>query len=766
MEDPTTGSGTVDGKSPIVLSVGGVDSPDTEVTRAVITDGTGKTLHRLPKGSSIYMLMKADDLSDSHKTALCTRTVGFAQDIAGKDYSNVSFTASGEGAKFTRYWDDIFARKSALSIAAVCTPGYGPSAAGASTADSKAWRIGGDGSFINNKWIPITEMGSTAPNLYWPVAYSGPVTDQSKQGTTPDFITYQDLCFSNNIGDNTSQGKGDTRLKFIEGDKKFSSGKLIFYHALSKLTFNIKKGEGFSDSEFIFQTGTNIKLSNFNNGGTFNISTGEFEGVLSKTDINKIFQRTLTSAETTAGIKYGLDALVIPGTNLSDAGASTTNAVTFILAGNEYKLTMAQLYAAFTDEQKGNTTYFEGGKLKAGVHYVFTFTVGKTTINSITAQVADWEEVAAENINPQSDNISVTTAVLSGHKKDADNFDLYRLPYVSPAAAIDLGIKNYDWVGRYTDKATLSGPSENKWSTNWYWESNKHFYHFRAVSPKAVDPETTTVHDGGTGKDDYLTLATGKYSSTASESYKDVLWGAPFLAPTGANNKYGYDPDSKGFDGTSAPTTHQIHHGIVTTTSTINLLLFHIMSEVTFNITTTTGADKVLLQTTTGEPAVTTDTKVELIEYYEEGKVLMGNGLVQTTGSKSTENAGYNLTLESYTAESSPNAAKSVFHYGVVPQSLANVKLRITTPDNNQYTVNLAGAKVSSGNITSNNLANPYRLVGGTGADKDKYIIDSWYPGFKYNYTFTLKKSGIIDITATILDWENISADNEDVTIK
>ena len=76
-------------KTPIELTVGGTDlSP---LTRVVISDGTGKTLSKLPHGSSIYMLMKADDLSDSHQTTLCTRTVGFAQDIAGDDAkSNVS----------------------------------------------------------------------------------------------------------------------------------------------------------------------------------------------------------------------------------------------------------------------------------------------------------------------------------------------------------------------------------------------------------------------------------------------------------------------------------------------------------------------------------------------------------------------------------------------------------------------------------------------------------------------------------------------------
>ena len=58
-------------------------------------------------------------------------------------------------------------------------------------------------------------------------------------------------------------------------------------------------------------------------------------------------------------------------------------------------------------------------------------------------------------------------------------------------------------------------------------------------------------------------------------------------------------------------------------------------------------------------------------------------------------------------------------------------------------------------------IANPYSQVGGEGADKDKYIIDSWYPGFKYVYTFTLSKKKIEDITATIVNWETVTADDE-----
>ena len=61
-------------------------------------------------------------------------------------------------------------------------------------------------------------------------------------------------------------------------------------------------------------------------------------------------------------------------------------------------------------------------------------------------------------------------------------------------------------------------------------------------------------------------------------------------------------------------------------------------------------------------------------------------------------------------------------------------------------------------NTYSNTLiANPY-----TATDNK---ITYWYPNFKYTYTFTLKKTGIEKITATLANWETVTA-NDDVQIK
>lgn len=718
-------------KTPIELSIGGIDTQGLS-TRAVITDGTGKTLVALPHGNSIYMLMKADDLSTSPQTTKCTRTVGFAQSIAGNTTSNLSFTASNEGDKFIRYWDDVFARKSAISIAAVCTPGYGPTAAGGTIPDTKAWRIGGDGSFDSNVWTPITS--STTPTLYWPIAYPEAVTDQSKVSGVPDFITYQDLCFSNNIGDNTSQSEGDTRLKFDEGTKKFRSGNLIFYHALSKLTFNIKQGQGFRNSEFMFKDNTNIKLSNFNNGGTFNISTGVFEGELTKTDISKIFQRTLTSEETASGIKFGLSALVIPGTDLSASGASTTNAVTFTLAGNEYKLTQAQLYNLFSAEQQ--TTYFVGGKLKAGVHYVFNLTVGKSKIEKITAQLLDWETVSAD-LNPS--NARIKLQLEERGVAQTSDVAFYSMTD-NNSGDINDDYASYKWFTGYSYMGATYSPDH--WSTDEYWHSSNEFYHFRALMP-ASTAVTTEATDG-----DYVTL-------TSKSAYTDVCWGAP-MKDDGENEtagtfKWTYDPAS-GFDNSDHS---QIYKAIGATDNPIKLILFHMMSDLTFNIKTTTGADQVVLKD--GENKAS----VKIVGLSTVGKVLLGNGRVIPNAKDPDDILSIPVDWNS-----NNSSGTHVYKYGAVPQDLDGVKLYITTLDNNQYIVDLASIVASAANLSSNSIANPYHELVEDGLSVVKYVINSWYPGFKYTYNLTLKKKGITDITATVVNWETVDTDDEEVTIQ
>lgn len=809
-------------KTPIELSASNVlELGDGMHTRAAIIDGNGK-ITAFEKNTRLSLLMVSEDATTSTPAASkFTVTYGLAigsnkaptADDADGTKSNISFEttktvseqtytdptgntlevkqniANGDGS--WRYWDDAHARTSQISV-------YGFAVNNTILPCGAPWsqKINEKVNTSKNGWQTYTTIDYTVgaessggSKIKWKIGDQTKANGYNIQSYL-SLLYKDDVCYSNNIADYSGNSGNDDRLKYhADRSPKFDRGELLFHHAMSILSFKVVLGDGFdatSSTNFNFKNGTNIALKGFNKEGYLNIKEGKwtditvgsdapFNGATNGYSWSKI--GNITEGKTIDQINdhaYYLMAMVIPGTDIKNS--TIADAVTFIIDNNVYKISMKQLYDALIankanwrfkhnstterlteadvfDKEGSETEYV---RLKAGMNYEFTFTVGKTKINAIKAQLVDWETVEAESISPKVNTISVSTAVVGNdHSFVATNFDLYRLPYISNADAIDLTIKNYDWTGRYTDKATLTGPTSNVWGTNWYFDSNKHFYHFRVVSPKAAAQAETTVQTGTSPADDYLNLTTHVYSNTAANSYTDVLWGAPFLAPTGTGSKYSYSA-TNGFDGTAAPTTHQIHHGIVTTESTINLLLFHMMSEVAFNVTTTTGEDKVVLQTSTGSPAVIKNTTVELIGYKSNGKVLMGNGLVETTGDASTSAAPYPLTMDSYTEEVASTAAKSVFHYGVVPQSLEGVVLRITTPDDNRYEVTLKD--VAKASFTSYNLADPYT---GTGAK-----IDRWYPGFKYTYTFLLKKTGIVDIKATVVDWEEVVAEEEEVKIQ
>ena len=168
------------------------------------------------------------------------------------------------------------------------------------------------------------------------------------------------------------------------------------------------------------------------------------------------------------------------------------------------------------------------------------------------------------------------------------------------------------------------------------------------------------------------------------------------------------------------------------------MIMFHMMSEVTINLTTTDGTDKVDL----------TNAKMQLSNIYFNGKVLMGNGLVVPTGAADV------ITNKTATA----GKYQTPWTYGFIPQSLENVVLTITTADNNLYIVDMKDVLATT--VEYNIIANPYKQ------SSDKYIINRWLPNYKYNYTFKLSKAGITQISASLANWEKVEAGDDNVQIK
>ena len=182
------------------------------------------------------------------------------------------------------------------------------------------------------------------------------------------------------------------------------------------------------------------------------------------------------------------------------------------------------------------------------------------------------------------------------------------------------------------------------------------------------------------------------------------------------------------------------------------------------NVKTVIGADKVSLKDDS-KPADEQLTKVEILNFLPDGKVLMGTGLVSATDGTRTANAL--MTAGTWAAESSPTPEQvTAYSYGIVPQDLSwttpsagSIGLRITTPDGNQYVVK--DLSTCTGTISTTNLINPYTVASGT-----NYNITSWYPHYQYTYTITLKQTGIANITAAVLPWETVTGDLGTITLE
>ncbi len=577
-----------------------------------------------------------------------------------------------------------------------------------------------------------------------------PDWDLPKDQTTTNCLIFNDLCYSNNISKYTiNEVETDARLKFDTSTKKFKGGNLVFYHATSKITFVIKKDKGYTSEEsFSFTDGT-IKLTGFNRKiSGFDLATGDFISGGGYT-VGEISKMSIDNTEKVDDSDYTVRGLVFPGTDLTEDTEAANNAVSFAINHNKYVISRQKLYNAISEADRN--TYLENGKkLKAGVHYIFTFTISKTAVNNITAQLVDWVTVKADDLKPDNARIKLDLWDPDGKKLDS-GVDFYRGLNLYPGQDInddwvsyeDVNWENtYNWQKIQYEKANAQY-GDDKWTTEWYWESNRHFYNFRSVIPSGHGV------DGNSKPSPNPTLS---LAADSAQKYIDVKWGAPFK---NTSEKLTYST-SKGFDGkdaedTANPIKHQIYQAIGPTNDPIKIISFHMMSEVTVNITTSDDDDKVLF----GDGSATSITKIELRGCYQAGKVQLGDGLVSTTGEKK------NIYLSENLYKKSDTDKKLSVIYGVIPQSLTGTELCITTADGNQYLVDLASVTIpaTNANPSNHNLANPYKIVDG------KCTINYWYPGYQYSYNLKLLKTGIADLRATIVNWETVDVD-EVITIK
>lgn len=648
-----------------------------------------------------------------------TRTMASA--LADATLSDASFSSiEAPSNENVRYWDDAYGRSAQLSVFAVAVPG-------------KDYTLKNDGKSLtdllagNGTW----STGALSEEIAWTVS-----ADQS--GT--DVIGKEDLTYSNNISatgkggaksynyassayDTANDGCLQFRLKddsMQDGPGKFDQGNLKFNHALSRITVNLVKGTGYGEGSFNFAEGTNVKVLGVPTTGTLNIENGTWT-TSDKTGISKMY-----TAETTTNAACTLQAQILPTYTFTDG--SDVNVLEFIIDDNKYFVTQDMMLDALNSGQSTSETSLT---MEKGKNYVFTITVGKSKIINVTAKLEPWVDVEAANQNMDNSHISLTL-FNNASGTAATKFDLYRLNDESDE--INTGVSNSKkWGGNYTDKASLTAGSNNVWTTAWFFENNKSFYHFRTVN-EGIKIEGTTDN----AVDDYFVITSG------TQADHDYHWGAPFLTSTTSPIQYS---KTEGYAATLSP-------AIGATNSTINMTELHMMSNINVVLRTTKTSDAVALEVGTNQ------CEVSLTYFYANGQVKMGNGLVTPTGDL-TPSASFTKPEKGLDESDATYKKTDAFTYAVVPQALKRegtgdiyVGITIKTPDNNQYYVVKSLAEIiATANGGSQNQ---------TASDK----VDFWYPNHNYTYTFTLTKAGISNVTCTVEKWVNVTAENKDISLE
>ena len=735
------------------------------VTRAGFTSSTDMVVKMVAEEVQVG----GTSTTPTARKSTITKATAESQSSVNKDdntsytYSNVSFNHEKSEQ---RYWDDAYGRNTQLSIFAVAVKDKTGSSKLPSTTST---------------WTKDENFSST--NIGWTLNWE--VTNTTAQTTTT--IDDEDLVYSNNIQSNGQSGKReydftssqykpvydlrDGRLEFqlkesdkADGPGKFNTGNLNFTHALSRITLKIKLASEFGNNASL--DNSEVKVLNMPYTGTLDVVTGQFSNTTKK---DAIVMAPLSNSE--SDIKGQYMAQVLPGYKIAAEGKTDAdkNMLQFkvvtkdgenIKSQNIYYVTNKSVNNALKDNTNIDSSEKDenGITMAQGKHYILTITVGKTAIKDITATLVDWTTVTGEHTQDNAYLTFTNSFASYTTSTNAKHFDLYRLNDASNTISTDGSHKVYNWGTGWSDdnKATLNwDETNNKWKTNWFFEDNKSFYHFRTVGQgesgegESKTYTTRTIHTDATSGD-YFDIEAGK---TDGRYY----WGAPMVS----GKELKYSP-TYGYD--YSDTDHHLFYAIGATNSNIHITQLHMLSQIRV-VLKTVGASQGGVNLQSGEHKTT----VKITNVFTKGKVNMGNGLVTagTYSSGADNRNSVDMTAPTdFFKNSSSKLETNEFTYFIVPQTLVDDKnttettddvyigLEIQTPDNNIYYVvkKLSEIKASS--------------VGNNGTQVKDGAIQWWYPNHSYLYTITLKKTGIEKITCTLVDWTEVTGNNQDVTIE
>ena len=440
-----------------------------------------------------------------------------------------------------------------------------------------------------------------------------------------------------------------------------------YTHAMSKVTVVVKTDGVFDETAL---AGTSAELTQVYQKGEMNAP----EGTVTPSDASKGDIKMHPIAGETAKT---FEALMIPGLALTDGLvlAQINN-----VANNNYKITITQnILAAWNRE-------LAEGKTKPGVNYKLTLTVRKQSVN-IVASLTDWVNVEAtgEGIVRFTNDVTSITGVTGGTPllTDGSMVDVFWVKQTEGQTTLStVATTNYATTSTYN-------ATEGKWTNApaLYWDNGTDRYYFRGLAKKEGDAIKS------------YKPASGDYSFDVAQD-TDLLW-ATTPKHTGNIEGGGTKDYAEGV-------------AINPRTGNVPLRFDHAMSQISFTLKTTEGADKVELDGAT----------LSLAQVVKKGTIEPANGTI-TPSAEAVDKDDLTLTTD-------PSI--------VVPQTLTDEMI---------LTIQL------NGNVSTYKIALNKCLTNETGT-----AVTTWEGGKHYTYTITLKKEAV-QLIAFVKNWEEVNVNGD-----
>lgn len=585
------------------------------------------------------------------------------------------------------------------------------------------------GAAVDNKSLSDAGLnGLLDDNADWAALSWTLPADQTTSGNKP---ADKDLLISNNV-----QGITDTPY---DGRYRFANrneGKLLeFKHALSKITVNLKAGDGFTGGNFA--NAPEVKLTS--NAGTPTTSwaktTGTVnitDGTVSPTDATAVI--TMWQAATpTSGYNVTKEALVMPH-SVFGGNTGTYPIILRINADNNiYYVTSEMIRKAINGTTYTNS---EGFETEARKNYIINVKVNQTDVSvKVTATVANWINVSATQVAPVINVSGDLGGTASGW--DADNtFSFYRSS-TSLNSGYSSGVSTVN--GFYPEESVLSYThSSTSWSMSpsLYWPNHNTHYQFRAVWPQTVTTSgdgvlsSPRVEDGSGTTAGYQVIKVENVAYSAGSFPSDLMIARPEIDPSTycSNTETSHTP------------TLLYSGGICATEGTINLNFGYMMSQVEVNLSTSISTDPDY-----SARVDLTNAKVEIVNVYKTGDVKIGDRGVIPTGSTDS------YTQDPVAGDGNQNKRWSA----IVPQTLTydsplaagNVKFRITIYKDGDTT-----------KIDDIYYADIEPILNSAGTAKVA-PNGKWESGVHYVYNLRLTKTNV-QVTASLTNWSTVNADH------